>query len=139
MKRLRGELKDDLHRTVQCPDCTQFALVMDGGLGRCHFCPRDWGGDTAEVYASEILNFSWHDVRKGADPIVVECPNCGLETLVLGALTADDPQRPVSFCFTCTETYGDELDACMKCNELFVPQEEETVCDRCWREAVSHD
>lgn len=139
MKRVRATLKEVAARTIQCPDCTQFALVIDSVERRCHFCSRLWEPEAlAEAYASEILNFSWHDIRKGADPIVVGCPQCDCETLVLETLTAAQPDQPVAFCFMCAEILVG-LDTCTRCSRLFQPSEEEIICGHCWAEVINSD
>jgi hypothetical protein len=139
MSRLRGELKEVAERTVQCPDCTQFALVVDGVENKCHICPRLWDFDElAQSYASEVLSFSWHDLTEGASDPTVECPDCGTETLILGALTAAQPDRYVNLCFNCAEVF-DKLESCMRCTRLYVPDEDETICANCWRDLIESD
>lgn len=139
MERLRSELEYAAEYTVQCPDCGQFALVIDGGEGKCHFCGRlREGGELAEDYAFEILHFSWHDVKEGADPIVVECPSCDLETLVLGAVTAAQSHGPVKFCFNCAESFHD-LDSCTRCGRPYMRTDGSVICGHCWNDLINSD
>ncbi|MEV6730653.1 hypothetical protein [Streptomyces sp. NPDC051364] len=57
MDRLRIVLKDVADHTVQCPDCTQFALHVDGAANKCLYCPRPWKVDQLAVaYATKILD-----------------------------------------------------------------------------------
>lgn len=137
MDRLRSELKDAAEHTVQCPDCTQFALVADGVENKCHFCPRFWNFDElSQSYTSEILNFSWHDLADGGSDPAVECPNCETETLILGVLTAAHQDRYVNFCFNCAEIF-DNLQSCTRCTRFFQPGEDGAICDHCWSEMIA--
>lgn len=138
MNRLRGELKDMADRTIKCPDCAQFALVLDGEYNLCHFCACGWDARLlAENYAMEFLSLSMRGPVKDEDAPAVECPNCGLLTLVLGAYTAADPRQPVDICFNCVEVFN-RLESCTHCFRLFVPleDEDELICSDCWRRLI---
>jgi hypothetical protein len=140
MDRLRGELEAEAAQTVPCPDCQQFALVVDGENNKCHFCPRAWGSEElAREYTSEVLGFSWRDLSKGADSPRVECPGCGTETFVLQALVAATPGRPTNICFSCSEKF-EHIEPCLHCGLYFVPADEDaTVCGSCWSDLIASD
>jgi hypothetical protein len=139
MDRLHSELKEVAGHTVQCPGCTQLALVVDGGENKCHFCPRTWDFDElAQAYASEVLNFSWHDLTEGGSDPRVECPDCETETLVLGAITVGNPDSTVDLCFNCAHIFTD-LRECVRCGRLYVPDEEEAICGYCWRDMIDSE
>lgn len=140
MDRLRGELKDNADSVVQCPDCSQFALVVDGAENKCHFCPRSWGDfeELAQSYAAEIVAFSWHDIAQGGEDPRTDCPSCGTETLVLGAFTAAAPEQPTNLCFNCAEKIED-LQSCGRCGRLDVPDDDEAICGDCWDDLSAAD
>lgn len=139
MDRLRGELSAVADHTVQCPDCRQFALVVDGMENGCRFCPRSWDfEEAASSYASEILSFSWHDLTEGGAEPLVQCPECETETLVLGASTAASPDGTVNICFNCAQVLTG-LESCSRCGRVYIPDDQETVCSWCMDDLVSRD
>ncbi|MEU7306278.1 hypothetical protein [Streptomyces sp. NPDC007206] len=103
MQRLRPELEPLLDRTVKCPDCRQWALVVEPAQAqgaprdsRCRFCRMVQEAEgIAIVYGVEVLM---------RDPVkaVQNCPRCEVESLVNGVRFAADPDAPVAFCFQCT-------------------------------------
>jgi hypothetical protein len=140
MQRLRADLERRRDRTVQCPNCGQWAVV--GGMMQsfdsvpertwdCWFCSTRWAGnDLALVYGVEVL---------GRDPgapdvfgmmAVESCPDCEVESLVVGVKTADAPDDPVYFCFTCGKTLMGMMQ-CGQCGRPFRPQGEESACGSC--------
>jgi len=126
---------------VFCPDCHQPALVLDDPL-RCHFCEHVWTPEeAASAYASEILNVTWHDIAKGADPVCRLCPECGSETLVGPSPTRSSPHDDYWICFSCQQSPPYErLSECLKCGELMEMDDETgTVCQSCFDEAVYKD
>ncbi|NUL02550.1 hypothetical protein HRW07_04675 [Streptomyces lunaelactis] len=62
MERLMDKLAPHWERTLQCPDCRQWALVARGGPTQCFFCPAtadpQW---TAWNYATYTLRLPWRD------------------------------------------------------------------------------
>ncbi|MGW0828469.1 hypothetical protein [Streptomyces sp. NPDC002845] len=108
MERLKEVLAPLRDRTVQCPNCCQWALVTGGELAECLFCP--WAADPklyAWDYVVEILDLPWRitptdgpfqqPARLPIDP----CPRCGEEAVVPGVVTAATPDSPITFCFDC--------------------------------------
>lgn len=127
-----------LERTVQCPECAQFALVVDGTENKCHFCLRSsWDTEElAERYASEILEYWRHPSYEGGTDPQHECPDCETETLVLGVVIAAQPEQQVDFCFNCAETF-DSLESCMRCGRLYVFHDGDAViCGHCLSDLV---
>ena len=139
MQRLGAELEALRHRTLQCPDCRQWALVVEptqeqgaARACRCRFCgmARD-AEEVALVYGVEIL---------GRDPGMADmitgltatdlCPHCELESLVEGVVFATAPDAPMSFCFQCTRMQP-ALVPCPGCVSLFRPAEGITSCESC--------
>ncbi|MFC8406564.1 hypothetical protein ACFUG9_23665 [Streptomyces griseoincarnatus] len=135
MQRLEDELEPLKNRTVQCPDCRQWALVA-GSPSRCLFCPSTpdpW--QTAVDYASYVLRREWRSPAPTSDPFsqparppVNECPGCGSETLVRRAVTAAAPEHPIHLCFACGEAFGD---LCEICRRPFSAVDEQSTCDDC--------
>jgi hypothetical protein len=141
MDRLRGDLEGMEDRTVACPACGQFALVigLEHDSAECYFCPRLWDDVEALVddYTFGILRVYTRPGDPEPDP-ADECFSCGMEALVLGAYTAAAPERPVNICFNCAEVF-DRLDSCTRCTRLFVPEEEELVCSDCWSDIIASE
>ncbi|MEU0030642.1 hypothetical protein [Streptomyces sp. NPDC006335] len=134
MQRIRADLESLRDRTVQCPDCDQWALVPEPARDRvtCRFCGTSQPThDGATMYAVFVL---------GRDPgapdlfgimAVESCPDCQEESLVVGAKTAAAPDEQVFFCFSCGRAVpglthcircfvpfrapGDEIDSCSNC------------------------
>ncbi|WP_331739628.1 hypothetical protein OG613_44150 (plasmid) [Streptomyces sp. NBC_00015] len=140
MQRIRADLEPLRDRTVQCPDCDQWALVpeLDHRV-ICRFCGTSQPThDGATMYAVFVL---------GRDPgapdlfgimAVESCPDCDDESLVVGARTAAAPDVPVFFCFGCARVVPG-LAHCGRCYVPFSPQEGETACSNCLRIIASSD
>ncbi|MFD8609524.1 hypothetical protein [Streptomyces sp. NPDC059631] len=103
LQRLKPELEPFLDRTVKCPGCRQWTLVVESAQrqgaprnSRCRFCQMaQEAEDIAIVYSVELLL---------CQPVkaVGNCPHCEVESLVNGVCFAVDPDAPVAFCFQCT-------------------------------------
>jgi hypothetical protein len=122
MNRLRPELDPWSPCVVQCHQCNQFALLVDGQANRCHFCGIDWGEQAAPGLAGVLGTFR----------TPVRCPGCGENELVRGVVTAYRGEE-VHLCFACSEEFG-SLAECAGCELPFVPQEEESLCSTCFDE-----
>ncbi|MFH9355467.1 hypothetical protein [Kitasatospora sp. NPDC017646] len=139
MARLRPELDPVKPRTVQCPTCNQFALIVgDEENARCLYCHYRRDPDVAAVsYAEDVLGHDWTSVARGGREEPVEwCPNCDMEALVLEAVTAADPKSSVALCFFCGENFS-ELEECTRCGEPFQPTENELACATCMYDAIN--
>ncbi|WP_411090428.1 hypothetical protein [Streptomyces sp. 049-1] len=104
MKDLAGGLNSVRHRTVHCPDCRQMALVLgeDQGVNEpvaCRFC-------LLEVHNPEVaaIDYIWR-VTGEDNGQLNNCPVCKLDSLVLGAVTAEDEHEEIGICFNCNATY----------------------------------
>lgn len=99
MNTLSGELGPVAHRTVVCPDCRQWALVVGEIPVVCRFCLQKF--DTAVFaeadYVLEVLGErDDHEYRS--------CPGCADRSfghMVVGARTAKAPDTDVALCFSC--------------------------------------
>ena len=119
MNRLRPELDPWSPRAVQCHQCNQFALLVDGQANRCHFCAIDWGEHAAPGLAEVLGSFG----------TPVRCPGCGESELVRGVVTAYRSEE-INLCFACSEEFG-SLNECAGCELPFVPQDGESLCGAC--------
>lgn len=100
MQELTGELNGLKDRTVICPECRQWALVVGGGdpVG-CRFCMTALDPvDAAILYWVDIL---------GQDESIgnVDCPECGTAATVMLVSTAADKAVDVALCFQCGTVY----------------------------------
>ncbi|MGW3059459.1 hypothetical protein ACWC98_26460 [Streptomyces goshikiensis] len=97
MNSLSGELETVAGRTVVCPDCRQWALVVGETPVFCRFCLQTFGPTImAEAdYVLEVLGEKGHREHRG-------CPECvGSGHVVVGARTARNPDTEVALCFQC--------------------------------------
>ncbi|GHA70648.1 hypothetical protein GCM10010372_82270 [Streptomyces tauricus] len=108
MRRLSGELAPLGDRTVQCPDCRQWALVLsEAGQDRgpnarmrppsCRFCLRQWGDPIAAAANYELAVLGEGNFGQ------LDCPTCEFRTLVIGANTSDNKTADMGICFNCAE------------------------------------
>lgn len=109
MQDISSELASVKHRTVQCPECRQWALVVNDDASwnpiTCRFCLGTYQGEMAG------LQYVWRVL--GQDNGTVQpCPNCGAaDTLVLGASTAAQKNANLAICFNCADTYEEKNDS----------------------------
>ncbi|WP_406067723.1 hypothetical protein OG372_04090 [Streptomyces sp. NBC_01020] len=116
MERLQVELAPFEDRTLECPNCRQWALVAGGEEGTtCLFCHVTLDPKlTAWDYANNILHLPWRDAPRThhlfsqpATPPIDPCPNCFEEALVAGVVTYSLKDQPTSFCFDCGVAFRD--------------------------------
>ncbi|UQI49765.1 hypothetical protein M1P56_35225 (plasmid) [Streptomyces sp. HU2014] len=96
--RLRGELKDCQDRTIECPTCGEWALVIGEPSADCRFCHSQWR--------------SWHSVasRYLLEPpgefhsAMWDCPDCG-GSVCDEVRVAAAPDTPQSLCFVCASIF----------------------------------
>ncbi|MFF1650857.1 hypothetical protein [Streptomyces sp. NPDC058240] len=127
MQRLRAELEPHRNRTVVCPHCDQWALVVADGDSKCRFC-------TVRTDAIDYV------LRRdtGSNATYRRCPGCDNHTLVCGVLTAAAPDVPVDLCFSCGKTFPARKN-CLRCNRRFQPHDFETVCAACLTDRVAKE
>lgn len=116
---------------IPCPRCGQVAVVVDGG-GRCLFCDATFDGADLAQQHLESSGWSYYvTIKDGGDWPVRTCPECDLPTLVpiqSGPRAGDDG------CLNCGTVWGaGVLQACARCGEPMVPDEDESLlCSSCW-------
>jgi hypothetical protein len=97
--RIAPKLKK-LHPVLRCPSCEQWGLELAGDLTHCHFCTEDdFAEITAERYVHTILRTTRYRADKDGDEYpLYDCPDCGAEALVAGALVMGDEDQSGSPC-----------------------------------------
>ncbi|MEU2854558.1 hypothetical protein [Streptomyces syringium] len=122
--RLKGELKDLQHHTVQCPSCGEWAMLLgEGNSPNCLFCHASWD-DATDAAADYVIDFE----IKTAD--LWTCPECAVTALIYGqARIAAAPGETLSLCFACGTSFED-LTSCESCTEL-TPQDDSGMCHDC--------
>ncbi|MFE1384223.1 CHY zinc finger protein [Streptomyces sp. NPDC058740] len=104
LKRLTGELAEHQARTVKCPQCGEWAVVVGEGWVRlsCRFCHTSWD-DPAVLLIYYVLH---HQVEP-ADVSEV-CPACDEPGLLAGCTRiAAKPGDDVTLCFSCGTTFAE--------------------------------
>ncbi|MEU1826650.1 hypothetical protein ABZ502_29995 [Streptomyces abikoensis] len=114
--RLRGELKDCQDRTLKCPDCAEWALVVGEGTGpTCRFCHIQWPDGNDFLIGNWIAEY-----RR-------TCPQCAEHTLIPAVSVAADKRLPL--CFGCGTVFEDLVE-CDNCTELTEPSDT-GMCSDC--------
>ncbi|MFI5774339.1 hypothetical protein ACIA74_38735 [Streptomyces sp. NPDC051658] len=127
MQRLRAELEPHRNRTVVCPHCDQWALVVADGDSKCRFC----------TVRTDTIDYVLRG-DTGSNATFRRCPGCDDHTLVSGVLTAAAPDVPVDLCFSCGKTFPARKN-CLRCNRRFQPHDFETVCAVCLTDRVAKE
>ncbi|MGW5442726.1 hypothetical protein [Streptomyces asiaticus] len=133
MQRIRAGLEPVRDRTLQCPDCDQWALVAEPNQERvpCWFCGTSHEtGDAALMYSVFVLGRDPGSADLFGHMAVESCPDCGGESLVIEAKTAAAPEEPVYFCFACARALSGIVE-CSRCAVPFRPLEGEAACSNC--------
>ncbi|MDF6066103.1 hypothetical protein H8R03_29715 [Streptomyces sp. JH010] len=123
-------------RTLQCPQCRQFALTptmikgvpewcqSDASLSPlyCHLCVEGYGAlGLALGYAVHVLDRAAPDASYDGDA-PNRCPVCAMSSLVRGARTAAAPETPIDFCFHCADVV-DGLQECQRCGFIYTTEQ----------------
>ncbi|MEV7512042.1 hypothetical protein AB0O57_29210 [Streptomyces sp. NPDC091201] len=107
MKGLAAALAPLTRRTVQCPQCDQWALVVGTPTIRCQFCLCEYGEPESACidYLSMRTGSREPDafVRFDNDVQIID-RECGMKTLVKASV-AESRQEPCLICFNCGELW----------------------------------
>lgn len=95
MKDLVSELDAVTERTVICPICWQWALVVGESPVVCRFCVRTW--DSPD---DAVVDYRW-EVMEDDPTGAPNCSVCGTDGVVTPACTAADKSHHVALCFQC--------------------------------------
>jgi hypothetical protein len=117
MRDLAPQLGPVRDRTVQCPDCLQWALVTvrdtdpDWDLVKaaypayCHFCDRRMHPEEAALgYVFYVLKRGRITTADDDSWTPDKCPDCKLQCMVTDARTTSAPEAAVNFCFGCGQS-----------------------------------
>lgn len=103
LARLHGELSLVMDRTLACPVCGEWALVVGDGDRplACRFCHAWWSRPTTALVSWMKTNWGNADRRP-----LITCPQCGSDDALLevGVLLADAPSLSRSLCGSCGVT-----------------------------------
>lgn len=117
--------KDDIN-IVECPECFQKTLPLDGDF-ECLFCGyNDDPESIAYLYIENILGLNeYTEIKDGGYFPLEDCPECGTHTL----LVKDDG----FLCFNCGDEWSEEeLRTCDCCNGYYAEKVEDLgMCDDC--------
>ncbi|MCF2533948.1 hypothetical protein [Yinghuangia soli] len=91
------DLKGLEARTIECPWCGQWALVLGDARPECRFCGYDW-----DHTVSLVLDYTGVILRK-FDERPGDCFACGTRSLVAVARLADDKKLRREVCLRCAE------------------------------------
>lgn len=132
---IRGELETSRVYAIDCVRCREDACLLDDGP-RCLFCGY---GDEAEAGAAEyawiVLDSTEYDITKGGEWAVCRCPECARMSLV--DTGSDSGVRYA--CFGCANTWGDEMDTCPTCGEMYEDRLGVGRCSDCWEALLQRD
>ncbi|MFG2585875.1 hypothetical protein [Streptomyces malaysiensis] len=92
-KRLLGTLKDVAHRTLECQECGELALIA---RDHCHFCSYPFGSLDPEDAADLYMSYRHFEPQE----LISDCPRCTRRTMAQEVVTAGST-GPVAFCFNC--------------------------------------
>ncbi len=140
---VRARLKDELKRLeknktkiIDCPECFQDLLPLDGSY-TCLFCGyTDSPKNIANLYADTVLEYNSYAAYKyGEDCPIKKCPECENETLIIHNNSA--------FCIDCGSNWDiDKLSYCDDCEEYYIkPKDEHSdfgICPDCWQNKLNN-
>ncbi|WP_334666035.1 hypothetical protein [Streptomyces cyaneofuscatus] len=136
MKDLAPVLGPVRERTLQCPQCRQFALTptMVKGVPEwcqsdasivpmyCHLCVEGYSAQGLALgYAVRVLDRAAPDASYDGDA-PNRCPVCEMSSLVRGARTVANPETPTDFCFQCADVV-DGLHECQRCGFIYTTEQ----------------
>lgn len=128
LKSIRGELQENLSRdipfaVVECPECLQDAIILNGDNVTCLFCK-------AEFSAIDLME------RVCTDDGSHECPECSNESVVVLESYGGKFNPHKAACFTCFAAWHPEnVSHCDRCNAPYTqsndPEDQINVCQSC--------
>lgn len=135
-----AEIKPDLDRLVEdgtvvvcCPSCLEEALAIPGGQDpTCRFCRYENDADrVADDWAAVFVGYPHTDPKERMiEPVLKECPECGMETMIEFEDGGMVPPDPAWACFSCGQS-GSPTVKCHRCGEEFPWEGEVYVCPKC--------
>ncbi|MEV2272011.1 hypothetical protein, partial [Nonomuraea africana] len=135
MARIRSELGDVAGWAVECPECGQYAMMIDAYncTVSCLYCHTEWATpeEAAGDYTWGVLNLSeYRQVKTGGMPPVRNCPECDAKSLVPGAVLSKAKDAPTVLCFGCSEIFAELAECQSGCGDL-TADTDTGMCSRC--------
>lgn len=120
--RIEEELKHLVDRTVECPECGQWAIVLGDEPLSCRFCMTEWD-------APHELAVWYKEVNSGGE--IFPCDSCNHYAVVMRAEVAKNRNASTPICFGCAADYS-AWRRCEICNDSLVhPEQSPQVCSDC--------
>lgn len=126
-------LRRDGSLVVECPSCLQEALAVPGDENpHCCFCRyQDSAAQVADDWATVFVGYPHTDPKdRMIAPVLKECPECGMETMIEFEDGGMTPPDPAWVCFACGQS-GPPTVKCQRCGEEFPWEGEVYVCPEC--------
>jgi hypothetical protein len=128
-KEIKNEVESATTAVVECPRCSQEALVIDDGV-HCLFCRYQEESATAaaDTYITSVLGLNhYRTVKHGGRWPHYDCPSCSADAMV-----ATDEEF---ICFGCGGQFeSGEIGYCDTCGEPYFPGDDEDyepMCSNC--------
>jgi hypothetical protein len=118
---------------LACPSCLQDTLIVPGGDDpHCPFCRYERASEeVANDWATVFVGYPHTDPKEAMiDPVLLECPTCGAETMIKFEDGGAVPPDPAWACFSCGDS-GSPTVKCRSCGEDFAWEGEVYVCPDC--------
>ncbi|MFE2628931.1 hypothetical protein ACFXDP_13480 [Streptomyces sp. NPDC059374] len=122
-QRLMQELAPLSDRTIQCPECQQWAVVVGEDAPTCRFC----------LFACETpQQAAVHQMELEANTGDVElCPSCDAYSVAMGVRVAKNKSAHLDMCLGCLTDYTAWRHCDMGCETFVHPEAEPPLCEAC--------
>lgn len=125
------------YTVMECPECLNEAMFLLGGFCECKFCRIKLSWEEAMDKWLALYEYSSFRVPKEeliGKPLVLECPECGMEALYQFENFDIRPPDPGWICFHCGHKWAwNEIKTCERCDRPFlVSTADEPFCGKCW-------
>ncbi|MGD0827127.1 MAG: hypothetical protein ABSA09_03460 [Desulfobaccales bacterium] len=134
------ENRDKGNVILSCPGCLQDTLIIPGDVDPfCLFCRySDSPENVADEWASEFIGYPHTDPKERmVSPVLIECGECGSETMIEFEDGGQYPPNPAWVCFTCGMS-GPPVVYCQECGEAFPWEEDVFLCPDCQNERLEN-
>lgn len=124
------------YTVIECPECFQEAMFLLGGSCQCKFCRivLTWR-KAMDKWLTLHEGRSYIDPKQlMVEPLVFECPECGMDALYQFEHGDVYPPDPGWTCFHCGGRWAwDERKKCARCDRpYFVSSGDDPFCGQCW-------
>jgi hypothetical protein len=121
---LEANEKEDYPFTViDCPECMQDTLFLLGDESNCYFCNSHFSWEEAkEKWLEAHEGYRYFDPKEMlADPLIFECPECGMEGLYRFEDGSMYPPDPGWICFACGGKWAwNDITKCVRCEKPII-------------------